>query len=322
LNDSWVTSNTTLKHSCLALACSLFLFLAAVMIPVAGILLMLLVPQPLLVLGGKHGWRALLGTTMLAGVAVLALSGFELGLSYLVVASLAVFLLFALDQDRSLERIVLMATTGFFAFGFVIAHTLAGSLANLHNAIRDTLGQNLALALKFYESAGVSGEGTEYLREHLSQLVELILQVLPALAFTGCAVAVLLNLLALLRRLPDARGRLLPDADPKEWKSPELLIWCFIVSGFCLLVLPYGWVRVLCLNLFLVSMVCYFFQGLAIVAYYFHHKRVPIFLRGIGYALIFLEQFFTLLVVGLGLFDLWGDFRRLNKSELGTTHAS
>jgi hypothetical protein len=45
-------------------------------------------------------------------------------------------------------------------------------------------------------------------------------------------------------------------------------------------------------------------------------------LRGIGYALIFLEQLFTLLVVGLGLFDLWGDFRRLNKRDLHPTHTS
>ena len=317
-----MASLALLRHTCLALVCSLVLFLAAVMIPVAGVLLLLLVPQPLLLLGAKHGRRALLGTTILTGIAVLASSGLALGLSYLVVASLAIFLLFALGQDRSLERIVLLATTGFFVFGFVTAYTLAGSLANLQDAVREALGQNLALALKFYEKAGVSGESMDYFREHSPELVELILQVLPALAFAGCAVAVLLNLLALLRRLPDARGSLLPSGDPKEWKSPDLLIWCFILSGFSLLVIPHGWVRALCLNLFLVSIVCYFFQGLAIVAYYFHHKKVPILLRGVGYALIFLEQLFTLLVVGLGLFDLWGDFRRLKKRELGPTHAA
>ena len=316
-----MASLAPLRHACLALVSSLLLFLAAVMIPVAGVLLLLLVPQPLLLLGAKYGRRALLGTTVLASAVVLVSGGLAPAVSYLVAASLAIFLLFALGQDRSLERVVLLATTGFFVCGFATVYALAGSFANLQNVVRETLGQNLALALKFYEKAGVSGEGMDYLREHSPQLLELIVQVLPALAFAGCAGAVLLNLLALLRRLPDARGSLLPAGDPKEWKSPELLIWGFIVSGFSLLVIPYGWLRVLCLNVFLASSVCYFLQGLAIVAYYFHHKKVPIFLRGIGYALIFLEQLFTLMVVGLGLFDLWGDFRRLKKSELGPTHA-
>jgi uncharacterized protein YybS (DUF2232 family) len=64
------------------------------------------------------------------------------------------------------------------------------------------------------------------------------------------------------------------------------------------------------------SALFYFFHGLAIIAYFFHLKKVPMVLRSIGYILIVLEQLVTLFVVGLGLFDLWGDFRRLNKKDL------
>jgi hypothetical protein len=66
----------------------------------------------------------------------------------------------------------------------------------------------------------------------------------------------------------------------------------------------------------------YFFQGLAIVAYYFHRMNVPLLLRGLGYGLIVFEQLCTILVVGLGLFDLWGDFRRLNHKDLNPTQAA
>jgi uncharacterized protein YybS (DUF2232 family) len=61
---------------------------------------------------------------------------------------------------------------------------------------------------------------------------------------------------------------------------------------------------------------CYFAQGLAVIAYFFHKNKVPRFLRGVTYVLIVFQQIFTLLVVGLGLFDLWGDFRRLGKDNL------
>jgi uncharacterized protein YybS (DUF2232 family) len=303
------------------LVVSLVLFLAGVMVPMVGIVLIPLVPQPLLFLGVKYGQAAVIGTACLVAFSLFWLGGEELALSYLVIASVAVLLLACLGHGRSLEGVVLTAATGFFALAFVLLHAMAGSLIELEGAIRDTLTQNLELAVRIYEKAGLSGEGTEFLRQHSPRLVGMILQILPALAFAGCAVTVLLNLLLLFRRLPLSRGNLLPAGDPKEWKSPELLIWCFIFSGFCLLLLQDGWVKTLFLNLFIVSMIFYFFQGLAIVAYYFHHKNVPVFLRGLGYALIFVEQLFMLLVVGLGLFDLWGDFRRLNKRDLRPTQA-
>ena len=81
-------------------------------------------------------------------------------------------------------------------------------------------------------------------------------------------------------------------------------------------------IKAMALNLFLVIAVFYFFQGLAIVAYFFHHKNVPYFLRSLAYLLIVFEQVFTLLVVGLGLFDLWGDFRRLKKQDLNPGQVS
>lgn len=322
MNDLWMGHVERIKYSFLALVSSLSLFLAAVLIPIAGTLLLPLVPQPLLRLGVRWGKATTLGATVVLIPLLYGLGGRELVLGYLIVASMGVFLLFSLSPERSLEKIVLAAATGFFVLGSATLLALAGSLAQLQDVIRNTLGQNLHLALKVYDKAGVSPESTEFLRKQWPQLVEFVLQISPALAFSGCAVAVLLNLLLLVRRLPHARGSLLPAGDPKEWKSPELLVWGFIGAGFCALVFEDGWIKMLSLNLFLVSLVFYFFQGLAIIAYYFHHKNVPVFLRGLGYALIFLEQVIMLIVVGLGLFDLWGDFRRLNKKDFHPTHAS
>jgi hypothetical protein len=49
---------------------------------------------------------------------------------------------------------------------------------------------------------------------------------------------------------------------------------------------------------------------------------VPRFLRCATYILIIFQQIFTLLVAALGLFDLWGDFRRLKKKDLNPSQAS
>jgi hypothetical protein len=54
----------------------------------------------------------------------------------------------------------------------------------------------------------------------------------------------------------------------------------------------------------------HFLQGIAVAATVFQRRRVPRVLRGVFYALVFLQQVFLLGVVAIGLFALWFDFRR------------
>ena len=95
-----------------------------------------------------------------------------------------------------------------------------------------------------------------------------------------------------------------------------------IVSGFIMFIPGLESVKTLAANFLLVFGACYFFQGLAIIAFYFNKNNVPRFVRGVVYLFIVFQQIFTLLVVGLGLFDLWVDFRRLRKQDLKPSQAS
>jgi uncharacterized protein YybS (DUF2232 family) len=58
-------------------------------------------------------------------------------------------------------------------------------------------------------------------------------------------------------------------------------------------------------------MTIYFFQGIAIISFYFEKKRFPRLLRIVLYSLIALQQVVLLVVVGLGFFDMWLNFRKL-----------
>jgi uncharacterized protein YybS (DUF2232 family) len=108
----------------------------------------------------------------------------------------------------------------------------------------------------------------------------------------------------------------------REWKGPEPMVWGLIACGFALFIPGLEWSKIIAINVLVVIGTCYFAQGLAIVAFFFHKNNVPRFLRGLTYVLIFFQQIFTLLVVGLGLFDLWGDFRKLRKNDLNPSQAS
>ena len=62
----------------------------------------------------------------------------------------------------------------------------------------------------------------------------------------------------------------------------------------------------------LILLMVYFLQGIAVVSYFFEKKRFPRMLRLFLYSLIALQQIILLFIIGLGLFDMWLNFRKLN----------
>lgn len=310
-----------MKNFVLALASILLLYLSGVAIPLVGVLLLPLVPQPALAFGIKYGKAAGSALLGLGTFILLILSGQGLALGFSILALMVVLLYWSLGRGWSIEWVVVGPACGLLAAVSAFLLYLSGSFAHIQELVRSALKENLDISLKVYEQIGFSQESMEVLRQRAPQMIEMVLQTMPALAFFGFVVVILINLYFLHRRFPD-RELFVPAGDLREWKSPEPLVWCFIISGFALF-LP-GWLafKTLALNLFLVIAVFYFFQGLAILAYYFHHKNVPVLLRSLAYALIMFEQILTLIVVGLGLFDLWGDFRRLKKKDLNPSQAS
>lgn len=310
------------KSFVLALGSTALLFVSGVAIPLVGMLLIPLVPQPALAFGLKWGKGNGVALVFLVASLFFFLGSRELALGYSLLALMVVLLLVSFGRAWSIESVVAGTATGMLAGAFAVLAYFFGPLSQLGRVFKTALRDNLEISLKIYEKAGFSGESLDALREQAPQIIETMLRIMPALAFMGFVTVILINLFFLYRRFPGHRSSFASTGDVREWKSPEPLVWGLILSGF-LLFLPVGaLLETLALNFFLVVVAFYFFQGLAIVAYYFHHKNVPYLLRSLAYALIVFEQLFTLFVMGLGLFDLWGDFRRLKKKDLNPSQAS
>jgi uncharacterized protein YybS (DUF2232 family) len=306
----------------LALASSVFLFISGISLPPLGVILLPFVAQPVLIFGLKYG--AVGGMAVLC-VAIMLFVLFvteELALIYGVFAVLAGLILSLLGRIRAIEYLVvtvagtlLTATAGLLLY-------LYGSWAVMSQDLRSGLTEQLASAIRMQEKMGLPQDSLEMLKTQTPQLVGMILELLPALLFLSFAFIALINILYLGRRFPERRAQWFSLRHLREWKGPEPLVWGLIACGFALFVPGLAAVRTVALNLLIVIGACYFAQGLAVIAYFFHKNKVPRFLRGLTYVLIVFQQIFTLLVVALGLFDLWGDFRRLRKDNLTPSQAS
>jgi uncharacterized protein YybS (DUF2232 family) len=306
----------------LALTSSLFLFASGLSLPPLGIIVFPFVIQPVLIFGLKYGVGGGLGVLALAMVLLALLATEELALIYGIFAVMAVGLLSALGRIRAIEYLVAGVAAAASAAAAGLMFYFYGSWSAMFGDLREVLTQQFTAAARMQEKMGLAQSGVEKLREQLPQMIDLILQLLPALLFLSFAFIALINILYLTRRFPEQRGRWFRLSSLREWKAPEPLVWGLIASGFALFVPPLGWFWTVALNVLLVIGACYFAQGLAVIAFFFHKNNVPRFLRGLTYVLIVFQQIFTLLVVGLGLFDLWGDFRRLRKNDLTPSQAA
>lgn len=217
----------------------------------------------------------------------------------------------SMRRTRSLERGVLLTLTAMFAAGAAAVWAWsAGSGLGLPAFIGREVESSVATIVQALgERGAVSGAELEALKTRM--LLEL-----PSGLVITLLVSVVVNALLALRL--DLRGtrsqRLRLPADfTRSWRAPEWLVWPTLVAGATWLG-DFGRVTDAGVNVFRTLMAVYAFVGLSVLAAYFAHWRLRPGLRLLAYALSI--SFLLPLVLSLGFFDLWFDFRkRIRQSD-------
>jgi uncharacterized protein YybS (DUF2232 family) len=289
------------------------IFAVSVYMPIFGFFCSLFIPLPILFYRSKLGRKTGAIIPIAAGVIMMMVLGrFSIDLLFFFELMLLGFILSELMAiDLSIERTVL------FACGAILASAIVG-LAFYSQIIQkgvtdvaaEYVTKNLQLTLVLYESMGMSEENIQLIANSLEQIQYVLLRIIPALAIASTLFVAWTSLL-ISRPLLKSRDLYYPDFGPLNlWKPPEHLVWGVIGCGLVLLI-PSGSVKLIGLNGLIMLMAVYFFTGIAIVSFYFERKRFPRLLRIFLYSLIALQQFVLILVIGLGFFDVWLNFRKI-----------
>jgi len=291
------------------------IFFVSVFIPIIGFFGALFIPLPILFYRLKMGRK---NGAIVPGISGLILfivfGGMSADVLFFVELLLIGFMLGELiELNYSIDKIILYATgaalsTGFM--GLVIYSFLSGE--GLYAIVSGYVSNNLALTMVLYQNMGMSEDNIQLIDRFLAELQPLIVQILPAVVTASTLFVAWTNILiarpVLKRRLPSY-----PDFGPLNmWKAPEFLVWGVIGCGLALF-LPGKAINTIGLNGLLMLMTVYFFQGIAIVSFYFEKKRFPRFIRFFLYTLIAVQHLILLAVIGLGFFDMWVNFRRSGK---------
>ena len=267
-------------------------------------------PIPLLFLNFRSG-RAWTFFAILTNCAIVYFAGGSVSLSaYAVfVVVLAAALPEFLRAKTSVE-----ASVGLTLISMcLVAATVFGWFAHVHHVnplaeVRNQLSEAVDYIGKNAPQGALSGQA------EIDDWKQSVLVEFPSAIAVFALVMVWANLVALLRVNPNGiREKMGLDVSYfKKWRSPQWLVWPTIATGV-FLVIDAGRVSDVSLNIFKFLMAIYTIHGLSILSFFFDLWNVRGFFRAVGY----LVSIFVMmpLLLSLGFFDLWFDFRAKFKAN-------
>ncbi len=293
------------------------MFAATLYIPIIGFISAVMIPLPISYYRYKLGRSAgglILVTSFILMVIMADGVSFDIAL-FAVLLILGFVLGEMLAEGVSVEKTVLYPCLSVIASGIVLAlfysafsQTEFSSLVNLY------VKKNLELTLELYRQMAMPEETLQTLSRSMETIQFVLVRIIPGMAVMSGLFVSWINML-MIRSLTRFKGLKTPEFGIlTQWKSPEVLVW-IVIAGGVLLLIPVKFLKIIGLNIVLALVMIYFIQGISIVSFYFDKRNFPRMLRGVLYGLIGIQQLFSLLVIGLGFFDLWIDFRRIDKNE-------
>jgi uncharacterized protein YybS (DUF2232 family) len=313
-----IAHGQTRKDVIVAIAVTTLISMAALHLTVLGPFVGLFVPLPILFYRSKLGRSS--GLLILIAVSLIVTSFvglnslgtaaflFELGLVGLILPEV-------FEMNLSVEKTVGFTAGGVLTMGALILalYTLVSTTSPWALA-SDYVEKSVKLALAVYREMDAPEEKINMLSQSLDGILYVMLRIIPGIMVVATLFVVWSNLL-LARLVLRSKELFCPDFGRlNQWKAPEHLVWVAIASGV-LLLFGHPGLKMLGINGLIVMMMVYFFQGIAIVSFYFEKKQFPKILRILLYGLIAIQQLLLLVVVALGFFDIWIDFRRTRKVE-------
>lgn len=288
--------------------------LFVMLIPFVGPIVIIMTPLPILYryarLGRMKGAIAL-AIALAAVYGILNLAGQHVNLFVLLTICLTGVMIAEVLKGRfSVEKTFALASGALFFSGIGLLLFQAFRMDTAPWRIVETYVAGVIREnLRLYEQLNISPEQVGLVRENAAQITAFFTGIFPALALSGAVITVWLNILAgqsLFRR----NGAPFPDfGDLSRWKAPEKLVWLLIAAGGMMLA-PWEIVETIGTNILIVCSLVYLFQGLAIAAFFFRRKQVPVVVRWLFYLLLAVQQYTIVAVIAFGLFDIWVDFRK------------
>ncbi len=292
---------------------SLIIFVT-LFIPLLGFFMAIILPMPLLYYRLKLGRKP--GAVIAAAILIITAAvtgGLPIDmLFYGAMLLIGFFLGEFLETHISIGKTVLYTVISTASICCILFFMYAVSMGSgVFELISAYVAANLNLTMALYEDMGMPQDNIELIRQSIDTIQYVLTLLIPALIITMLTFITWVNTL-FIKKILIKKGISLKELEHlNHWKAPEKLVW-MVILACAFMIIPGKESKIFALNCILILMPVYFFQGIAILSFIFEKKKFPPMLRLFIYTIIAIQQIFILLIAGLGFFDTWINFRKIN----------
>lgn len=287
------------------------LFISGFLIPVIGQLLALFTPVPLIVLSIRNG-RTDGAVALIASCAVIGLLGGwqSAAVLFLSFGLMAAALSEGLRRQWKPESAALLgALLPITAIGAALASYFARIGKNPIAVVEEYLKGSMEEAAKAYTQLGLT-EMAAAISSIPDDFIHYLVRLLP-----GVIIATSVLQAAACYGVSKSIISRKPSIVPKDtmtfahWHAPDIWIWG-LIAALALILVPGDAAQFTGWNIALLYCLLYLVQGISVVDSYLRRVRVHSFVRGLIHALILMLPSIVL-VIALGIVDIWADFRKV-----------
>lgn len=293
------------------------IFIIMYMMPLINLFAWMFMPLPILFYRLKTG-RTGGFIIMVISLFMLILTTRNTAFNPLYFGSLLItgfFLGECIEKHLSMEKIILFTCFAVFSVCTAVMFIYAANQGtSVETLILNYVDRYKELSSQMFSDLAAFNPRFDATQESIEQISTVVTLILPGIIIMTYLTMLWLNVL-IIRKLLVKKGIVVKTIENLIlWKAPDHLVFGLILV--CIgLFLPISGLKIVALNLLIVLLFVYFFQGIAIVSFFLNRKNAPFVLKIFFYALLAIQPLLVLLIAVLGLFDTWINFRKFGTAN-------
>ena len=271
------------------------------------------IPVPLILVYLQRGKIVGLLTITAVALALLMTVGPQLAIAFVMAYGIMAA---AMAEGTRLalpfEKIILFSALATAVLtGLVVSAGMSDQEESSFKHLENTLRQEAEGYVPILEKSGESPKSIKDFRKFIDQMAPALARIFPAFILVSSLAGAVINFLAVrFLWLRFYSRKYFEGIEVARWILPDMLVWV-LIGGVGSMFVGEGFLQTSGMNLVFILLFLYFLQGIAVVAHILTAKAFPKWVWIIVFFLILLNPLFMGLVMGLGLFVIWLDFRKI-----------
>lgn len=289
------------------------IFALTLAVPTLGLFVSIILPTPIILIFLANGRRAGWASATALFFILLALAGPNQAIVFLgEFVVMAIIMAETIKGSFPFEKCILFSAAGAAVISLsLLVSVHGGGEKSASEFFQEQIKKSIEQTFESVENAGKDQADMETMRKFAEESSIKFAAAYPAFLAVGSLFTAIINYLAVMFLWPRFYGTsLFSSVEFSKWILPDQLVWPLILSGLASF-LASGGLQVFGFNFLILFLAVYFLQGAVIVLHLLQSKKVPVFLRIIIFIIIMTQPLFMGILIGMGIFDLWVDFRKI-----------